>query len=402
MSSPGDPPSRAPVQTPSSLRPAPEPAIGDRIAQFQLVRLLGRGGSGLVYEAEDTMIGRRVALKVLLSGRSTDERTVQRFFREANAAGRLVHPNVVGVMQAGQDGGRFFMVMELVTGGSLQDRLDSAGPYGWREAVRLVADSCRGLVAAHAKGLIHRDIKPANILLTTEGAAKIADFGLVKLNDPSAMGLTAAGKIVGTPDYVSPELCRDKPPDARSDLYSLGATFYALLIGRSPFKRATAVESLVAQVRDPAPDPRKLVPGLPDAVAEVILRLLDKEPDNRPQTAAELLEHLQPLEMLAEVHADEPPPPPPPVKPASRLGPVRSGAEVGLGSKSGLWSQSGSGFGPGLRTNSAIRPNPGVPAPPPPPPPAAPAPNLMLTAAVAASSAVLAALLVVLVWVMVK
>ena len=206
---------------------------GKRLGKYLLKTKLGQGGMGTVYLAIDTRLKRNVALKVLPKEMAADEAAVKRFLREARVAARLNHPNVVAVYDVDRQRGFCFLVMELVDGRTASELLRE-GPLSWTEATRLVADACRGLVAAHEAGLVHRDIKPSNIMRTNDGLVKLADFGLAKVMDdpgPAKNPLTQSGTILGTPHYMSPEQCRGEPVDARSDLYSLGATYYTLLAG---------------------------------------------------------------------------------------------------------------------------------------------------------------------------
>ena len=183
--------------------------------------------------------------------------------------------------------------MELVRGGSASDFLKKRGPFNWPEATRIIADVCRGLSAAHAAGLVHRDIKPANIMRAEDGTVKLADFGLAKGVERVGESLSGTNAIVGTPEYMSPEQCSSQPADARSDLYSLGATYFALMTGRSPFgDRATVMQILFAHTQHPVPDPRTLRPEIPEACVAVVLRAMAKEPADRYRTAPEMLADL--------------------------------------------------------------------------------------------------------------
>jgi hypothetical protein len=250
----------------------------------------------VVFVAEDTLMGRAVALKLMPADARRSPEKLQRFLLEAHTAGRLSHPHVVSVYEVDERDGRYYIAMELVRGGSVQDRLDQTGPLDWRDAVRLTAEACRGLAAAHAAGLVHRDIKPDNLLLGAEGSAKIADFGLAKAADLGDLRLTGAGASLCSPQYMSPEQCEGRPVDARTDLYSLGATFHAMLTGGPPYPDARTAPALVySHCFKPPPDPRQTVPGVPDGCAAVVARAMAKDPDERYPSAAEMLGDLERL-----------------------------------------------------------------------------------------------------------
>lgn len=270
-----------------------EPHKGRMLGKYRVKGRLGQGGMGTVYEAEDSLLKRQVAIKILPRTVSSDPQALQRFLLEAQAAARLNHPNVVAIYEVDQREGAYFIVMELVRGGSAQDRLNKCGPFAWQEATRVVADACRGMVAAHAAGLIHRDIKPANIMVAVNGVVKLADFGLAKAVDQSVSGITGAGYVVGTPSFMSPEQCRCERLDDRSDLYSLGATYYALLTGKPPYEGTGPMEVMFAHCSNPIPDPRALNPAIPEGCAAIVRRALAKLPGQRFATAVEMLAALE-------------------------------------------------------------------------------------------------------------
>jgi serine/threonine-protein kinase len=301
MSNPsGESPTRASWSDPFGSEPDLPP--DRRLGKYVLRGRLGRGGMGVVYAATDALLDRPAAVKVL-AGRSLDQAR-ERFLREARAAARLNHTNVVTVYEVGEEAGLSFLAMELLSGGSLQHLLDRRGPLPWREATRLAADACRGLVAAHAAGLLHRDIKPSNILLNAAGAAKLGDFGLALPERAEGGRLTREGMIVGTPEYMSPEQCRGDALDDLSDVYSLGATYYALLVGRPPYPGADPLQVSVAHCTSPVPDPRKANPDVPCPCADLLRRALAKEPADRPAGAAELLAALEGLLLTSGEPAD--------------------------------------------------------------------------------------------------
>ena len=298
-----------------------DPRLGGRLGKYRLHGTLGRGGMGVVYEAEDELLQRRVALKLLPDTLSADAEALQRFLREARAAAKLNHPNAVGIHEIDCRDGTWFIVMELVRGGSSADYLRARGPFNWPEATRIAADACRGLAAAHEAGIVHRDIKPANIMRARDGTVKLTDFGLAKAADrveagmavgagagpgPSVPGLAlppdvsgisktmSGSSVVGTPQFMSPEQCRGLPTDPRSDVYSMGATYYALLTGSSPyFEAGDAVAVMTAHCTAPVPDPRTRIPEIPDSCAAIVMRAMAKEPSDRFRSAGEMLAALE-------------------------------------------------------------------------------------------------------------
>ncbi len=269
--------------------------IGRTFSKYRIVRRIGRGGMATVYEAEDLALKRTVAVKFLAESLLDRPNAVERFMREAQVAGRLSHPNIIAIYDVCKEADACYMVMEFVNPESAGQRLRSVGPYYWLIATRILADCCSALKAAHEAGLIHRDIKPDNILFSASGTVRLTDFGIVKTleDDPH---LTAAGHVVGTPLYMSPEQSYDsRSVDVRSDIYSLGATYFALLTGRPPFQGHSVLE-IMSQVRSsPAPDPREFISEIPEPCARVILRSLSKEPAARYQSAADLLGELEAL-----------------------------------------------------------------------------------------------------------
>jgi serine/threonine protein kinase len=223
--------------------PAPEGggiqvSVGQKIGKYEIRKRLGEGGMGAVYLGFDPMIEREVALKVLTPEVANSPTALQRFLGEARAIGRLNHPHVVSIFEIDQWQGQYYLVMELLSGGSVAQLSEEQGALSWQEACRITAEAARGMEAAHAVGMIHRDIKPENLMLTRDRAVKVVDFGLSKLldaaNDPQK-AVTKAGQILGTPQYMSPEQFEGQDLDMRTDIYSLGATFFRLLTSRYPY-----------------------------------------------------------------------------------------------------------------------------------------------------------------------
>ncbi|MFI9752954.1 serine/threonine-protein kinase [Streptomyces collinus] len=250
--------------------------------RYRLEVEIGRGGMGEVWRAYDETLARAVALKLLLP-QDTDATATSRFRLEAQTAGRLNHPNVVGVLDFGEYDNRLYLVMELVEGDSLAGVLSGSGPLPVEQVAALAAQASAGLAAAHGQGIVHRDVKPANLLLDTHGTLKIGDFGIARFLDDPGAALTATGQIVGTGLYLAPERALGKPAGPASDMYSLGCVLYQLLSGRPPFEADTAV-ALLHQHLDSAPvPPRELgVAALPPAFENYLLGLLAKQPEDRP------------------------------------------------------------------------------------------------------------------------
>ncbi|MDB5336608.1 MAG: protein kinase [Planctomycetaceae bacterium] len=267
---------------------------GRRLGKFQIVGELGRGGMGVVFEAVDTVLERNVAIKLLPRSISAQPEALERFLREARAVAQLSHPNVIAVYEADQFNGQYYIVLELVRGGSLQDALKT-GPLGWVEATRVLADVCRGLDVAHRAGLIHRDIKPSNLMRSEGGIAKLADFGLVRANESTGATMTISGSVLGTPQYMSPEQCRSERADERSDLYAMGATYFTMLTGRPPYPGDAPLLVMNAHLLDPIPDPREVDATIPEACSSVIQRAMAKDPDDRYSSAAALMQDLESL-----------------------------------------------------------------------------------------------------------
>ena len=267
--------------------------MGRRLAQYEITKLLGIGGMGVVYQAHDTLIDRDVALKMLLDSLSSDVKMLKRFLIEARAAGKLNHANAVAIYEIGQEGPRHYLVMELVAGGCVGTIFDKHGAFPALEATRIVAEACQGLAAAHRVGLVHRDIKPANLLLTTDRMVKVSDFGLAKTTLTTGEQVTQTGTILGTPYYMSPEQCQGLPVDHRSDLYSLEATYYSLLCGRHPFAAARSiVQVMFGHCQGERPDPRSINKLVPEACAAIVERAMAIRPEERYQSAEEMLADL--------------------------------------------------------------------------------------------------------------
>ncbi|HVK86166.1 MAG TPA: serine/threonine-protein kinase, partial [Kofleriaceae bacterium] len=270
--------------------------IGQVVGNYRIVSELGRGGMGMVYRVEHTQLGRPAALKMLLPQFSADPGIVQRFFNEARAASAIEHPGIVEIFDYGTHAdGTAYIVMELLRGESMQQRMQR-GPMAPIEAASICAQVAGGLAAAHARNIVHRDLKPDNIFLVPNELmpdglqVKLLDFGIAKLSDDRSAFKTQTGALIGTPAYMSPEQCMGSPDlDHRTDLYAVGCILFHALTGRPPFVSAQGSGMMIAaHIRDQPPHPRTLVPAIPDDLAVITLRLLEKEPAARFQTALEL------------------------------------------------------------------------------------------------------------------
>jgi len=267
---------------------------GFRLGQYLLLDQIGQGGMGAVYRAEHEVSGQRAAIKVLPPGGSAI--TVERFLREARSAALLDHPNIVKLFEAGQEGNVHFLAMEFAEGKTLDYVVNDNGPLPAGYAVNYIAQAAVGLQHAFEKGLIHRDIKPGNLILTPEGTVKLLDMGLARTTDhlDQLTDRLDSGAVVGTADYISPEQAVNDPnTDIRSDIYSLGATFFAIVTGRPPFEGITASKLIQHQIK-PAPSITDLDKTFPAEISKIIAKMMAKKPADRYQTPAELIAALQP------------------------------------------------------------------------------------------------------------
>jgi len=264
----------------------------DRVlnGRYRLTALLGEGGMAMVYEAEDLLLGRRVAVKLLREQYASDEGFLTRFQREARAAASLSHPNVVAIYDVGTEGNLQYIVMELVVGRTLKQVIQQEAPLNPLRTIELGRQICEALQYAHRHKIVHRDVKPHNILVTEEGRAKIADFGIAVALGASS--LTQSGYVVGSAHYISPEQARGDPTTAYSDLYSTGIVLYEMATGQLPFEGETSVVVALKQIQEKPVPPRRINPRIPESLQAVILRAIAKDPVERYDSCAAMAEAL--------------------------------------------------------------------------------------------------------------
>ncbi len=273
-----------------------EAVAGSEFGAYQIVRLIGRGGMGAVYEAVDRQDGRRVALKVLDHNLDTADNR-KRFLREGRLAASINHPNTVYIYGTEEIAGDPVIVMELVAGGTLEQRVQDGGPLPISDAVEAALEITAGLEAAASIGILHRDVKPSNCFLSRDGAVKVGDFGLsISTEARGESNITAAGLFLGTPSFSSPEQLLGEPLDLRADIYAVGVTLYYLLTGKLPHGGVTAVQVVAAALNKPATPPRARRPDIPSELDAVVLRCLARKPTDRFQTYDALRAALEPLQ----------------------------------------------------------------------------------------------------------
>jgi WD40 repeat protein/tRNA A-37 threonylcarbamoyl transferase component Bud32 len=281
-----------PTLPPAESDAAAAPAEQTLVAGYEILGELGRGGMGVVYKARDVKLNRLVALKMILAGGHAGEAELARFRREAEAVAQLQHPHIVQIHEIGEQDGLPYFALEFVAGGSLADRLDGT-PLPQQQAAQLVEVLARAMHAAHERGIVHRDLKPPNVLLTTDGAPKVTDFGLAKRLDME--GQTQSGAILGTPSYMAPEQAAgdSKKIGPAADIYALGAILYELLTGRPPFKAATSLDTILQVVSNEPVAPRQLQPQTARDLDTICLKCLSKEPRKRYASAEALADDLR-------------------------------------------------------------------------------------------------------------
>ena len=285
------------TELPVALQP------GMRLGDYEIQKLIGSGGMGEVYRAHDSRLGRDVAIKVLPSFVSSDAERLRRFEQEARAAAALNHPNILAVHQMGTYKGAPYLISELLEGGTLRDQL-VRGPLPIRKVIDYGVQIARGLAAAHEKGIVHRDLKPENLFVTKDGRVKILDFGLAKLvrsrklAPDSTLTIeteTEPGVVMGTVGYMSPEQVRGNAADHRSDIFGFGAILYEMLSGKRAFQKPSSAETMSAIVNEDPPAISQLAVSVPPALQRIVHRCLEKNPEQRFQSASDLAFALEAL-----------------------------------------------------------------------------------------------------------
>jgi tRNA A-37 threonylcarbamoyl transferase component Bud32 len=274
--------------------------VGETIAErYELEEVVGQGGMSTVYKAHDSLLERNVALKVLHQQYNEDEDFVERFKREARSVAQLQHPNIVTVIDRGEEAGRQYIVFEFIDGENLKELVVRKGRLDLRDALEIALEVARGLAFAHDHGLVHRDVKPQNVLLNGDGRAKVTDFGIARSLDVDH-GMTQTGTILGTSNYIAPEQASGQPVDAHTDVYSLGIVLYEMLTGELPFPGESFVAVAMKHMQEPAPNVLDVRGDVPLRVAEMIDRALEKDPEHRFPTmdafAAEIEANLAELD----------------------------------------------------------------------------------------------------------
>ncbi len=262
--------------------------------RYQILRTVGVGGMAIVYEALDLVTGRHVAVKTLKDSISDSEQALRRFINETKAVAMLSHENIVKILDVSVKTEHKFFTMEYIDGITLRDYMNDRGPLPWREAMAFITQILLALDHAHMKGVIHRDIKPQNIMVLEGGKIKVTDFGIAKI--PDAQTVTMIDHAVGTIYYLSPEQAKGKKIDSRSDLYSLGVMFYEMVTGKLPFLAENAYGIMHKHINDAPTPPTQLNSKLPLGAEQIILLTMEKSPDNRYQSASQILRHIYRLQ----------------------------------------------------------------------------------------------------------
>ena len=265
-----------------------------QISGYKIISRLGQGAMGYVYKAWQISMERLVAIKVLTPHLAQNEKFVERFLREARSVARLNHPNIIQGIDVAESNGIYYFAMEYIDGPTIENVVKKNGPLEEKKSLKIIIQVSRALDHAHQNNIIHRDIKPANIMITKSGIIKLCDLGLAKLLVPDSRGPTEGRMTLGTPAYISPEQARaDIDVDIRSDIYSLGATLYFMVTGQGPFPSDSAAEAIAKHLSQKPLPPKQKNPVLSEWTDQLVLKMMSKQKENRPQTPAELIKNLE-------------------------------------------------------------------------------------------------------------
>lgn len=275
----------------------------NKVGHYDIVAELGRGGMGVVYQGYESSLNRHVAIKMLSEALADDASVVERFFREARSMAQLNDPHIVQIYLVGEDQGQPYFAMEFVEGESLSGRLKRERRLDPFEAARILLQVAQGLAAAHDRGVIHRDIKPANLLITQRGVIKVADFGIALASQDFNKKLTGTGQFVGTPGYLSPEVCLGKPVDQRSDIFALGIVFFEMLTGQTPYKDESPLGMMLEVVQAEIPDVRRINDSVDPQLSAILKRMVAKDPADRYADCHQLISDLVALGINAATPA---------------------------------------------------------------------------------------------------
>ncbi|HEY6892781.1 MAG TPA: serine/threonine-protein kinase, partial [Rhodanobacteraceae bacterium] len=272
-----------------------------RLGHYDIVAELGRGGMGVVYKGHESSLNRYVAIKVLADSLAHDEAVKERFLREARSMAALNDPHIIQIYFIGEDeGGQTYFVMEFVEGESLGSMLKREGKLSVEQSAKVIHQTAMGLSTAHDRGVVHRDIKPGNLMINSRGAVKIADFGIALSNHDLSKKLTTTGEFVGTPGYLSPEVCLGKPVDQRSDIFSLGIVFFEMLTGRMPFTDESPLGLMLEVVKAEIPDVREINHEVDPEIARILDKMIAKDPAERYQNCHDLVAELAAHPLVAK------------------------------------------------------------------------------------------------------
>lgn len=272
--------------------------------RYELIEKIGEGGMAVVYKAKCRLLNRYVAIKILRPEYTKDIQFVENFNRESQAAAGLQHPNIVSVYDVGTEGNIHFIVMELIDGRPLSDIIKESAPMDYKRSIEITKQVASALKVAHRNNIIHRDVKPHNIMITSDGTAKLADFGIAKAVSDSTIIAKETSRIIGSVHYFSPEQARGAYVDERSDIYSLGIVLYEMLTGQVPFDGDNPVQVALMHINDEITPPSKLVPGIPPALEKLVMKATDKFQSNRYRNAEEMLEDLNNIEFVTKMVGD--------------------------------------------------------------------------------------------------